>query len=260
MQRSDRPSIVPTVTSLVLVSGLLAGLPTGAAGQEADEEEPGWTGSADLGFTLTQGNSETTNLSLGANLVHETERRKWTFQGSYLRASTDGDETANKGEALGQFDYSPSDRFFFFGRTSVGFNRPAGIDRRLAPGLGLGYRVLDRERAELSVEGGARWIQDRFVDGTTDEAVYASLEESFSLVVNNTTNLAQSLAYTPKAEDFGEFLLEAEVKLTTSITEALGLRVSVRDDYDSAPFVDPATGEEREKNDLTFVTGVTYSF
>lgn len=261
MERNEGPGIVGRLRAAgCLLAVLLVALPSDARGQEPAEDEPGWRGNADLGFTLTQGNSETTNLSLGAKVIHQAPSRRWTFDGSYLRATTDGDETANKADASAQFDYFPQDRFFLFARAAAGFNRPAGIDRRLAPGLGVGYTVVAGERADLDVEAGARWIQDRFVDGSTDEAVYASLEETFSLVLNSTTDLAQSLAYAPKAEDFGEFLLEAEVKLTTEITDGLGLRVSVRDDYDSDPFVDPETGEQREKNDLTFVTGVTFSF
>lgn len=258
------PKTRSPVVALAAVGGiavaLLAGLPAEASGQAAEDEELGWRGSADLGFTLTEGNSETTNLSLGTKVVHAVESRRWTLSGSYLRATTGGDETANKGDVLVQLDYFPDDRFFLFAKAAGGFNRPAGIDRRLAPGLGVGYQVLARERTELSVEAGGGWIQDKFVDGSTDDAAYASVEESFSLVVNSTTDLAQSLTYTPHVEDLGDFLLQAEVKLTTRITEALGLRVSVRDDYDSEPFVDPDTGERREKNDLTFVTGVTFSF
>lgn len=248
---------------------LAALVPAGSVAQEAAPpeverpelaEEKGWRGSADLGFTATAGNSETTNVSVGLRVIHEAERTRWTLSGSFVRASTDGEETANKLDLVGKYEYSPVRRSFLFARLAGGFNKPAGIDRRIAPAAGVGYQPVESERVELSFEAGASWIQDLFEDGSRDEALYAALGQSLSLALASSTSLEQTARYEPKAADPGEFLLHAEVTLTTEITEALGLRVSFIDDYDSAPFVDPATGERRDRNDITFTTGVSFSF
>lgn len=284
-QESDRPArahrpaanrkIVPPLPRrplhalLPAAVALAALVPAPGAAQEAappDVERPtlgeerGWSGSADLGFTATSGNSETTSVSVGARVLHEASRRKWALSGSFLRASTDGEETANKLDLAGRFEYAPVPRYFLFARLAGGFNKPAGIDRRLAPAAGAGYQAVDTDRVELSVEAGASWIQDLFEDGSRDEAMYAALGQNLSLAVASSTSLEQSLRFEPRAADLEDFLVHAEATLTTRITEAIGLRVSVIDDYDSAPFVDPATGEARERNDVTFVTGVSYSF
>lgn len=228
--------------------------------EQEDDPDLGWRGSADLGFTLTDGNSETTSLSLGGELDYRLARQRWAFNGSYVRASTDGEETANKGDAELMYEYFPGPRFFFFGKAGAGFNAPAGLDLRLAPGAGVGYRVVDRERLTVSVETGGEWTRDEFEDGTSDEAVRLSAAESASWDLSETTSVVQAVTYRPEAAQLDDFLLDGRISVTTRIVEGLGLKVTFRDQYDSEPFVDPDTGEQRAKNDITFVTGLTYQF
>lgn len=227
----------------------------------ADEEvEVGWRGNADFGFTLTEGNSQTTSLSLGARAVHRGPRSRWTADGNLVRTTTDGEEVANRGDLSAQYDWFPTARVYLFTRGAASYNEPAGLDLRLSPAAGLGYQLLERERTGLSVEGGGSWIRDEFADGSSSEGTYLVASESFYLRLAEDTDVTQSLTWRPNTGDFGDFLLGAEVTLSTMITEALGLQVSFRDQFDSEPFVDPETGQQRRENDLTFVTGVTFRF
>lgn len=229
-------------------------------GEQEDDPDTGWQGSADLGFTLTDGNSETTSLSVGGELDYRLTRQRWAFTGSYVRATTDGEETANKGDSELMYEYFPTPRFFFFGKGAAGFNAPAGLDLRLAPGAGVGYRVVNRERLTVSVETGGEWTRDQFEDGTSDEAVRVSAAQSASWDVSETTSVVQAVSYRPEAAALDDFLLDGRISVVTRIVEGLGLKVTFRDQFDSEPFVDPETGDQREKNDITFVTGLTYQF
>ncbi len=265
--RQDRRRRVTGAGIAVLLAGALVPAPGAAQedpldrapGFEPGEGETGWAGNADFGFTLTEGNSETTNLSLAGRVVWRWERSRWTGGLNFLRATDEGEETASRGEASLQYDYFPSRRVFFFGGTSASFNDPAGLDLRLSPSIGVGYQALEEESLALTVQAGGSWIRDEFADGTSEEAVHAVLSEAFSLSLSETADLQQSLTYEPKVEDLEDFLLRAEVSVSAMITDAVGLKVSFRDEFDSRPF-DPAAGETREKNDITFVTGVTYRF
>lgn len=234
--------------------------PTADAPGSAAEQENGWRGSVDLGFTLTEGNSETTTLSLAGLAVWRHDRSRWTANASFLRATDEGEETANRGDAALQYDWFPSPRFFLFGRGATSFNEPAGLDLRFAPAAGVGYQVLEVERHELTVRGGGSWIRDEFTDGSSDEAFHVLLAQAYHWAISETADLEQSLVYEPKAEAIDDYLLTAQVSLSAMITEALGLKLSVKDEYDSQPF-DPAAGEEPiEENDLTLVTGLTFRF
>lgn len=227
---------------------------------DAQEAELGWNGNADFGLTLTRGNSETTNISLGASVARRLVAQKWSLNGTLVRATTDGEETANRGDARLQYDYFPNSRFFIFVRAGGGFNRPAGIDLRLSPGGGVGYELLATERMALNVETGGSWIRDEFLDGSSQEDLFLSLSQAFTWTVSETTDLEESAVYEPNSAALDDFHVTAELAVSTMITDALGLKVKVRDEFDSEPFVDPDTGVQREKNDLTLVTGVTVKF
>ncbi len=237
------------------LDGVVAG---GPAGPPADTS--GWSGSANAGFTLTAGNSRTTNLSLGLQMAYALRRQAWTLSGQYLRATTDGDQTANRGTGQLQYDYYPGERFFLFGRAQIGYDKPAGLTRRLAPAAGAGYVVVGTDRLRVSLEGGASWIQDRFVNDSTDAAVHAALGQKLEWSVSQTTKLTQQLNWSPKVSDLGQYLLHGEVGITTTIVGGLGLNVDFQDDFNSAPYIDPTTGLARHKNDLTLITGLSFSF
>lgn len=226
----------------------------------ATEEDLGWGGTADFGLTVTSGNSETTNLSIGARATRVFLRHRISFSGTYLRTTEDGEEVANRGELATSYRYYPDRRFYFTTRTSGSFNEPAGLELRLAPGAGAGYLLAEGDNYQLSAEAGATWIRDSFVDGSTANSFYYALAQSFSLNVNETTTLEQGLRYNPKADDLSDYLLHGEVTLTTRITDAVALRLTFIDDFDATPF-EGAPGEPAaEKNDITFITGVSFSW
>lgn len=232
----------------------------GFSSQDASEEELGWDGSADFGLTITSGNSETTSISVGANATREFVRQRLSFSATYLRTTDEGEEVTNRGELGSSYRYFPSGQFYFTARGSGSFNEPAGLDLRLAPGVGAGYVVAQGENYQLSAEGGSNWIRDAYVDGTTTTAFYYALAQSFSLQVSETTSLEQELRYNPKASDFSDYLLHGQATLTTQITDAIGLRVTLIDDYDATPFQGAPGEEAAEENDLTFITGLSFQW
>lgn len=255
------------VTVLLLVAAAHALAPPASAGQEnaegAEESEPieePLTGDATFGLTVTEGNSKTLSLNFAGRVAYEMRQHTWSLAGQVLR-TRDGDELrANRGSLATRYGYEPSDRFFLSSQFRASYNRPAGIARRLAPGLGLGYDVLRGELTRVSVDAGMNWVGERFTDDTRESSLYFNFEQEFSLRVNDTTDLEQQLAYSPRPDDLGDYLIHASLALTTRVWNFLGIKTQISDDYDSTPFVDPDTGDARSRNDLTFITGLNVSF
>lgn len=230
-----------------------------AAEREAPEDTLGWSGNADFGLTVTRGNSETTNLSLGARVARRFPAHRLGFSTSFLQATEEGEQIASRGEAKLEYDYFPGPRNFLYARTTASFNEEAGLDLRVGPGLGSGYTLVDSEKVTLSARGGASWIREEFADGTSTGAAYFAASQSLELTLSETSTVSQEVRYNPRAEDLSDYLLHAEASLTTMISGSIGLRVSAVEQFDSTPFENP-DGEDAEKHDLTLITGVTYSF
>jgi len=80
----------------VLVSGLMLALGGPVLAQEEDKI---WSGSGQLGFTMTSGNSDTETLNAGLTIKRETE--KWLSEGNLqLLRATDDDETTAESYTL----------------------------------------------------------------------------------------------------------------------------------------------------------------
>ena len=223
------------------------------------EREP-LTGSASFGLTVTEGNSETLSLNFGGKIAYRADAHTVSLSTALLRTRDDDELRANRGNLTLRYDVQPSERVFVTSQFAASYNRPAGIERRFAPGIGLGYDVFRGEVSRLSFDAGFNWVGERFADDTRESSIYFNLAEEFKLRVNETTDLEQRLAYSPRPEDLGDYLVNASVTLTTRIWGALGLKTQISDDYDSTPFVDPETGEARSRNDFTFITGLDVAF
>lgn len=249
----------PAVRSALLAAACWAAALAGPLEGAQEERELGWSGSADLGFTLTDGNSETSSLSVATSVTRELASQRWSLSGSLLRSTSEGEETANRATVSGEYDFLPSRRFFLFGKVRTGYNRPAGLDLRFQPSVGAGYVVADGERVRLSLDGGVSYIVDRFRNDSTEAATFGRVGQELSVRVASRSDLAQKVAYSPRAEAPGDYLLHGELAFTTFFVEAVGLKVTLVDEFDSSPFVDE-TGEARAKNDLTFITALTFRF
>lgn len=247
---------------LFLVSPLL--VPGSAVAQDGDgdgtEPPEALTGDAAFGLTVTEGNAETLSLNFSGRIAYALHQHTWQLSTGLLRTTTDDEVRASRGNVAFQYDFEPSERFFLNSQFRAAYNRPAGIDRRLVLGLGVGYDVWRGEVSRLSLDAGLNRVGERFTDDTRESSIYFNLEQEFRLRVNATTDLEQKFSYSPRPENLSDYLVYASLAMTTQVWKMLGIKTQITDEYDSTPFVDPETGEARARNDFTFITGLNVSF
>lgn len=238
--------------------GLIAH-PGSAVAQDEEEGPKGWYGDADLGFSLTAGNSETTNLGLSFGIYDELATALWTISATYILATTQGEETANKLDSQLRYDYTGLGRFFLYGLLYGGFNRQAGLDALVAPSVGVGYTLFETTATKFSLNTGGAIRSESFQNDSTSTKFSLVGGQDFTLAIDEDTNLTQSFAYVPNTAQFSDYLLSAGLNLTTMFSELLGWTLSLVYDYRNQPFVD-AAGEARKKGDLFFLTGLALKF
>jgi len=248
--RSD----VPYLSVLLSVAGILASAASAAA---QDEPDP-WSLKTDLGLSLIRGNSETSTISASTRVRHESEKHAWTARGSYRRSTADSTVTVDRARVRTEYEYSWGQRSYYAVRVEGSYNRPAGLELRLSPATSVGYQVVDSERFTLSMAGGGKLIRDRFVDGTGEQGLYLSASQELTYVVADGTRLHQNLDVTPNTGNPEDLLYTGEVRLVTAVTEEVGLEVSVEDEFESRPFVDPETGRPRSEHEVSFFTELSF--
>lgn len=245
--------VAPCVAATLLAAALLTAAPAAAQ----DEPDP-WSLKTDLGLSLIRGSSETSTISASSRLEHRDGNHIWAASGDFRRSTADSTVTVNRARMRLEYEYRWGERTYYSMRLEGSYNRPAGLNLRVSPATSVGYEVVDSEKLTVSMAGGGRFIRDRFVDGTGDRGLYLSGSESLIYVVADGTKLHQSLDVTPKAGNPEDFLYTGNVRLVTSVTEEVGLEVSVEDEFESRPFVDPTTGEARSKHEVSFFTELTF--
>lgn len=245
------------MTRIWIAGVVLTGIVATAVAQEAaqDAKTERFKNTLSIGVTMTDGNSET--LQANAALVTEGEQKglgsvRAGIEGNYGE-STVGDQkdtTIENARLFANAKKTITSMTFAYLDGSVLYDNIADIDYRTTIGPGLGSYLLKSDTQALSVEAGLSYIWEK-VDGLSDNYLAIRIAERFEQTLSATAKAWQSAEYLPKADDFGDYLINAELGLEAAISTSMNLRVVLQDKYDSTPAI------ELERNDLTLIAGIS---
>ncbi len=217
-----------------------------------------WRGSADVGFSLTSGNSDTKALTLGAKAARETTGDKISVYANAFRASNSTSGTSvTTADAVwfgGRYDVNLSDKTFVFGTADFEYDKPQQLDFRAVFGGGFGYRWIRNEKTALDIFGGATYNKEYFSDGTRRNSAEVLIGEELKYRLTSSSNLEQRFVVYPNLSDPGRFRSILDASIVTSLNNWLGWHVTIGNRFNS----DPVMGAE--KNDFTFTTGLRATF
>lgn len=246
------------ITCLLLTSVLLAHHSHAA-------EAKAFTTSLTAGISLADGNSET--LQANAGLLSEGEKEglgsvRAGAEGNYGETTTrttdepsgttvnNNETTVDNAKVFLNTKKTLSQRFFGYIDTTGLYDDIAKIDYRATIGPGLGAYAVKNERTTLSAEVGPSYVWEK-VDSISDDYLAVRFEERFTHKISDTAHVWQSAEFLPKAEDFGNYLLNAEAGIEAAMNASVALRLVIQNKYDSEP------GANLEQNDLTLIGGLS---
>jgi putative salt-induced outer membrane protein YdiY len=210
------------------------------------------TGSAGAGLSLTQGNSETLNLSATVDAVYDPKTgnvMKWATL--FLRGKQNGVVTVNRVSAGFRDENRLSPRTFVFGQVDTLHDTFKAIDYLIAPTAGFGYKAIDSMNSQLAVDVGAGGVVEKDSGAAAQGNGAITLGEKLVHQLTATTTLKQSAASLLKMNHVSDGLYTFQVGVAVKISEGLQLSVDVLDTYKNHP-LDPAT----KRNDVAVVTSV----
>lgn len=215
----------------------------------------GWSGGADVGFALTSGNSDTTNLAIGLAVERETSNDKTSIYAAsvYSRDSTDGDSrtTANTVRGGVRYDRDINRKLFAYVFTDLEHNGLQDLTLRFVLGGGLGHHLIRNERTELDLLGGLAWNREYFKGDFNDRSsAEVQVGQTLSHRFSSRVSLKEQLFIFPNLTNGGEYRINFDASLVTDISRRIGWQVTVSDRYLS----NPPFGFE--KNDLLLTTGL----
>jgi putative salt-induced outer membrane protein YdiY len=216
---------------------------------------PGWHGSAGLGLAITSGNSDTQNYSLDFLVTYDPQKRNLIkIDGLYLRAKSEGSDTANKA-ALGVRDEYSLGRGFLFGEGRYQRDRFKQLDYLITPIVGAGLKLVDRPRVKAAVDAGVGLAFEKLEarDVTTDGALRAG--ESIAWKISETASLTHLGSAIWKMDDFSDAFYHLDTALAASVSQRLELRLAGVIDVKNKP-ADPAL----DKTDKAVLASIAFKF
>ncbi len=205
---------------------------------------PWWKASLDAGWEFESTAVDKTKISLGFN----AERRKsptrlvgdlrYAFETQ--RTATTPDTTTKdelRGFLLGEYDLSR--KWFLFAYPAAEWDWPRGIRVRAYSGAGLGYRLVETERALLQLQLGPGYVYEEFTDlGSNDYwAAFVGLEARYAFRSYFITHLR--LLYMPGIPDVDEnWLYRGELEFAVPITQLIALKLRFTQVNDNNPSPD----------------------
>ncbi len=228
------------------------------AATRSEEPAPGkWHGDLTVGASLVTGNASTSTFTI-AFKADKTFRQsfEWFNSGSFLTSEADGEKTAEKIVASSRVNWIFRPHIYLFAEIQGMRDKFKDYRYQYLPAVGLGYKVIDAKKLQLSVYSGITLrIVKYFQSGSEEEDLGLKVGNRFLWKFSQTAELQQSLEWVPEFADFSDHFLQAEVSLSASLGGHWAISISISETYDSAPL-----SPDIKKSDTTLTAGITKKF
>lgn len=216
----------------------------------------GWSGDVFFGLTGSEGNTQRTNLRLGASANKETTHWNFTNNLVYVNATDNGQESEDRlrinGRQERKFEESP---WSVFTQEQYTYDEYDSFLHRLELQLGTGYQFIDEEDMKFKgiAGGGARWQDGNNSDPGWVPEAFVGGEYEQQLTQRQKFN-ADSTVFIQLDEIEARWVSNAEWQVLVDEEANLSLRAGIRNEYDSS-----AEGDTR-KNDVEFYVLLSFSY
>jgi putative salt-induced outer membrane protein YdiY len=233
----------------------------------------GWTGGANVGFSIARGNSESDNLALAFNALHPTADDQITIYANSINTQNNlatPSTVANLIQAGFRYDRNLTARLFAFGAADFMSNELQFLDLRSVYGGGLGFHAIKSDATIFDIFTGVNYTHETYSNGplnvpptippsyvsygVTNKFVALTLGEEFDHKFGKSTALTENAYFFPNLQDTGEYRATFTVGTVTKISKWFGWQNQFGDIYVSNPPIGA------KKNDLVLTTGLNFSF
>ena len=234
---------------LLLTAAITLTMPFAAhAGSEFVEGDATLAGEAELGATLTTGNTDTSSFK--ARLALKQELGDWeneyVFEGLYKE---DTEEVTAKRYFLGVS--------YLCANTNYEVDPFTGYDFTSTTSAGYGHRFIDTDRMSLKAEAGPGYIYQQLDEESalaegydSDDSVVAHAVIDFQTKISDSSKFQQKFV-----ADWGSKLdARSETSLTANIVGALAMKFAVIVRYNSEPL------DDKESTDTETNMTLLYAF
>lgn len=217
-----------------------------------------WSGTVDVGFSMTSGNSDTRTFSAGLRGVRETRKNKFTVYANALQIK----DTSNNNRKItaqsvwtgARHDVDLNRKWFAFGSGDFEYNKPQKLNLRAVLGGGLGYHAVRKDRINFDVTSGVTNNYENFSTGIRRNSAELLFGEELKFKINSRVRLTERAVFYPNLSRMGDIRALFDASVQTDINSWLGWHLTVGNRFNSRPV------DRTERNDFLLSTGIRFSF
>lgn len=223
------------------------------AAQEATE----WQRKISIGYSDAGGNTEKSSGSVDLMINRKSPDDELTIKANGYIGRTDKKTDAKKFYGMGRYanSFGESKKWYRFGKVEGSQDKFANIDYRITPSYGLGYWFADQDDFKAKAEMAVGYEFTSYSDTTDDEGEAVLVPSGYlEKKLIGDLRFSQEVTVYPSLEEISEYRLHLETSLTNPINDQMSWKVSLLDDYDSAPKGDV------KNNDYRLISAIDISF
>jgi hypothetical protein len=214
-----------------------------------------WTkldGSFDLGFSYTK-SSEISTLNVNSSTLY----RRPAFEGrltasATLTTSADDGHRDDRGSIQASYVRYRGQRLFIASAAGFDSNESLGLLLRSQVAIAVGPRLINNNRAQLSIAGGIAANDERNVDADPTQNLEGlfTIRQSYYRYDRPKTNVDIAFQYYPSLSNWGRQRIQLDASARREVLKDFFLAVNMFDTFDSRP-----PSPDAAKNDV----GVSFS-
>ncbi len=243
---------------MLIVSVILMTVPfTVQAGTDFIEGDKIFGGNAELGATLTTGNTETTSIKGRLDMKHELGDWETQYLLEALYKEDTEEVTGKRYYGLVQADYKFNDVNYLFINANHEIDPFTGFDFTSTVSSGFGHKFIDDGMTLFNVEVGPGYKYKRLDSENAANAGYNSEDSVVAHgVMNFETEITESSRFKQMfVADFGEtFEGRSETSITANIIGSLAMKFAVIIRYNDSPL------DDKESTDTETNMTLLYAF
>lgn len=243
---------------MLIASAILMAAPFAAqAGADFVEGDRVFAGDAELGATLTTGNTETTSVKGRLDMKHELGNWENQYLLEALYKEDTGDVTGKRYFGLIQADYKFNNQDYLFINANHEIDPFTGFDSTSTMSAGYGRKFIDDGKTLFNAEVGPGYKYKRL---DTESAAAAGYDTEDSWVAHGVVNFETEITDSSKFKqmfvaDYGDsFEGRSETSITANIIGALAMKFAVIVRYNDSPL------DDKESTDTETNMTLLYSF
>jgi putative salt-induced outer membrane protein YdiY len=163
-------------------------------------------------------------------------------------------ETADDLLGKAEYNYFFTPKFYGYANVEAEHDVIAGINLRLAPGVGAGYQWVEKPDFSFRTEAGGAYLYRKYShDGETSSAA-ARIAYHLKVKFNEKVSGFHDFEYLPGLDRIDNYYFDTQAGIRANITDKFFTEFKVDYRYDSRP----APG--RLSNDIRYILGVGWAF